>query len=83
MGGGVIFKGREANQYNDIHAAKYWRDKNGVKHKVTPADGDVNSATVKRQTKSPQEIEAARRREKVRAKRRRISESYRRSMERP
>ena len=27
-GGAVIIAGREANQYRDIRAAKYWRDKN-------------------------------------------------------
>jgi putative FmdB family regulatory protein len=28
---GYVVKGREANQYNCIQQAKYWRDKNGVR----------------------------------------------------
>lgn len=54
-GGGVIIAGREANQYRDIHAAKYWRDKNGVRHPVTAADGYSTSSTVNRQTATPGE----------------------------
>lgn len=57
-GGGIIIAGREANQYRDIHAAKYWRDKNGVRHPVTVADGYTTSATVNRQTATPGEARA-------------------------
>lgn len=75
---GFIFKGRQANQYADIKAAKYWRDVNGDLHPVTPADGDLNSATVNRQTRSPQEIEYRRKQEKARKKKIRARQSYRR-----
>jgi len=55
-GGGIIIAGREANQFNDIKAAKYWRDKNGVRHSVTSADGYSTSATVNKQTATAAEI---------------------------
>lgn len=56
---GVIWKGRQMNQYGDCRGAKYWRDKNGVRHEVGPGDGDVNSPTVSnRVTASPEQIEA-------------------------
>lgn len=55
-GSGIIIAGREANQYSDIHAAKYWRDKNGDRHLVTAADGYSTSSTVNRQTATPNEI---------------------------
>ena len=46
------------NNYNDVRHAKYWRDKNGVRHKVTNADGYSNSPTVSRRvTASPEQIE--------------------------
>jgi putative FmdB family regulatory protein len=57
-GSGIIIAGREANQYGDIHAAKYWRDKNGVRHAVTAADGHSTSATVNKQTATPAEAKA-------------------------
>ena len=53
---GVIIKGREANQFNDIHAAKFWRDKNGERHPVTAADGYSTSSTVTRQSSTPGEV---------------------------
>lgn len=52
---GIIIKGREANQFNDIQAAKYWRDKNGVRHPVTPSDGFSTSSTVNQSTVTPGE----------------------------
>jgi len=48
--GAIIIAGREANQYADIKQAKYWRDKNGIKHRVTDADGHTGSATVTKKT---------------------------------
>lgn len=57
-GAGVIIAGREANQFNDIKAAKYWRDKNGNRHLVTAADGYSTSATVNRQTATEAEIKS-------------------------
>lgn len=59
-GGAVIIAGREANQYSDIKAAKYWRDKNGVRHRVRASDGYSTSSTVKRQTVSPEEAKRRR-----------------------
>ena len=61
-GGAVIISGREANQYRDIKAARYWRDKNGVRHKVTEADGYTGSSTVKEQTASPDQVKARKKR---------------------
>lgn len=57
---GIVIKGREANQFNDIKTAKYWRDKNGVRHLVTAADGYSTSSTVNRQTVAPAEAKANR-----------------------
>lgn len=53
----VVIKNREANQYAEVKSAKYWRDKNGVRHKVTAADGHSGSATVTKQTASPELVE--------------------------
>ena len=72
----IIVKGREANQYADIRKAKYWRDKNGVRHKVTAADGSSKSSTVSRQTASPQEVEARKKKARADAKKQRTSRSY-------
>lgn len=55
---GIIIAGREANQYNDVKAARYWRDKNGVRHPVTAADGYSTSSTVNRQTATDDEAKA-------------------------
>ncbi len=72
--GGFIFKGRAANQYNDIKLAKYWRDDNGVKHRVTESDGSTNCPTAQRSERKPQEeaeaISSRRVRRKARSKRR-------------
>ncbi len=54
--GGIIVPGREANQFADIQSAKYWRDKNGVRHKVTASDGHSGAPTIKKQTATPREI---------------------------
>jgi putative FmdB family regulatory protein len=75
---GYIIKNREANQFKDIRQAKYWRDKNGVRHKVTPADGTSKSATVSKQTKSPEEVAAAKKRDAVISKKARAEASYKR-----
>jgi len=77
-GGAVIIKGKEANQYNDIQYAKYWRDKNGVRHKVTPADGSSKSATVSQQLISPEEAQKRTKEDKKRLKKEQSKESYRR-----
>lgn len=57
-GGGIIIAGREANQFNDVKAARYWRDKNGDRHLVTAADGYSTSSTVNRQTSTDAEVKA-------------------------
>ena len=77
--GGVIMKGRGANEYNDILKAKYWRDHNGVRHKVTGGDGHTGSGTVsKKQTRTPEEVAAIKKRAGQRRKRKRTQESYQR-----
>lgn len=55
---GHVIKGRQINTYNDVLKAKYWRDKNGIRHRVTPADGHSKSSTVDKQTASPELIAA-------------------------
>jgi putative FmdB family regulatory protein len=55
-GGAVLIGGREANQYADIKHARYWRDKNGIRHRVTDADGYTTSGTVNKQTATPEQI---------------------------
>ena len=77
-GGAIIIGGREANQYADILKAKYWRDKNGVRHKVGPGDGHTGSGTVSKQTATPEEVKARKARDKKASKKYRIEESYRR-----
>jgi len=74
--GGIVMKNREANQYSDIKYAKYWRDKNGIRHKVTSADGTSKSATVSKQTASPQEVVARKKHAQALAKKRRNEVSY-------
>ena len=57
--GAFVFKGRQMNQYNIVKNSKYWTDQNGVRHKVTPADGSTHSPTVpSRVTASPEQISA-------------------------
>jgi len=76
---GIIIKGRQANQYNDIKRAKYWRDHNGVRHKVTSGDGHSQSPTVSRkQTKSPEEVAAIKKRASIQRKKQRTEASYQR-----
>ena len=66
-----ITPGRQANQYSDVKAAKYWRDNNGVRHKVTAADGSRGSPTVSRKvTASPAMIKARKEADKKRTKNR-------------
>jgi hypothetical protein len=61
------------NQYSDVKAARYWRDKNGVRHPVTAADGYVGSGTVdRRQTASPDQIKKRKQRDKKVSKEQRL-----------
>ncbi len=72
-----IDRNRQANQYNDVKVSKYWRDKNGDRHRVTPADGSANSPTTSsRITASPAEIEAKKRRDAAKSKKQRSDASY-------
>lgn len=72
-GCGVIIAGREANQYKDIHTAKYWRDKNGVRHLVTTADGYSTSSTVNKQTATAAEAKANKVKDRKAEKRKRMN----------
>ena len=61
---GCVFRGRQMNQMNDVKYAKYWRDNNGIRHKVTAADGSLNSPTVSSKiTASPELAEARKKRD--------------------
>lgn len=81
--GGVVIKNRQVNQYNDCKYAKYWRDQNGVRHKIGPGDGHSNSPTVpKRQTASPDQIKERIRRDKIKSQKTRSNESYNRFVKR-
>jgi len=77
--GGVVIKGRGANQYNDILKAKYWRDHNGTRHKVTAGDGHSKAGTVsKKQIRTPEEIAIIKKHAEQQRKRQRIQQSYQR-----
>ena len=77
--GGIVMRGRQMNQYNDCLVSKYWRDQNGVRHKVGLGDGHSNSPTVpKRKTASPAQVEARIQQDKKVAKKQRSEDSYRR-----
>ena len=61
-----IMRGRSMNNYNDCKAAKYWRDQNGIRHRVTAADGSSSSPTVSRkQTATPEQIKARKQKDKA------------------
>lgn len=75
---GVIIKNLEMNQYKDVLSSRYWRDKNGVRHKVTPGDGHSGSTTVNRQTVSPEVAKARKKRDRAQGKTNRIKGSYQR-----
>ena len=76
-GAAVIMKGREANQYNDIKAAKYWRDRDGIRHRVGPGDGNSKSPTASRKRRhTDEQIAAIKKRDKQLDKKRREQTSY-------
>lgn len=78
-GAAIIIAGRQANQYNDIKKAKYWRDHNGVRHRVTPADGSSKSGTPSRkQTKTPEEVAQIKKNAAAQQKKAREAASYKR-----
>lgn len=77
--GGIIIGGRQANQYNDCKGAKYWRDKNGVRHRVTEADGHSNAPTsTSKQYNSPEQIKALKAADKAKSAKQRQQQSYNR-----
>lgn len=55
------FAKKQANQYPEVLKAKYWRDQNGIRHRVTSSDGHAKSPTVSRQKTVPPEVAEARR----------------------
>lgn len=77
MPGAIVIKGRMANQYSDIKKAKYWRDHNGVRHKVTEGDGHSGSPTVsKKPTRTPEEVQQIKKNVAAKQKQKRIKDSY-------
>lgn len=70
--GAVFMGGKEANQYADIKSARYWRDKNGTRHQVTQADGYSGSATVSRQTATPDEIRTKKKKDRKKSSKDRL-----------
>ena len=81
--GGVVFLHREMSQYNDVLKSKYWRDKNGDLHRVTPSDGDIRASGVgRRQKASPQEVENKKKRDEKIRKYKRREQSYQRFLKR-
>lgn len=75
--GGVVVSDRAANQYSDILKAKYWRDHNGVRHKVTAGDGHSGSGTVsKKQIRTTEEVAAIKKLAKQQSKQKRTQQSY-------
>lgn len=72
-GVGVIIGGREANQYNDIKHARYWRDKNGIRHPVTTADGYSGSATVSKQTATSDQVQEQKKKDMKKANKERLA----------
>jgi predicted nucleic acid-binding Zn ribbon protein len=78
--GGVIMSGKEINQYSDVKGAKYWRDSNGVRHKVTNSDGSSKSPTISNRNSAPQEtIKRRKMIDAAKDKRKRRIESYNRA----
>lgn len=76
---GFINLNREVNQYNDVKGAKFWRDKNGIRHRVTDADGLASSPTVSsRKFRSDEEVAAIKKQAAKRRTRRLSEQSYKR-----
>ena len=75
---GIIIKGKQPNQYNDCKGVKYWRDKNGVRHKVTASDGHSKAPTVIKQIKSAEEVESIKKTASKLASKKRSKDSYKR-----
>jgi len=75
---GIIMGGKQMNQYSDVKCAKYWRDSDGNRHRVTASDGDSKSPTVSSKRKRTDEQARQKiRRERKQAKRQRQEAAYR------
>ncbi len=78
-----ITTGKQVNQYNDVKGARYWRDKDGNRHRVTQSDGSSGSPTVSSKRKrTDEQVSALKKRERETLKRQRSAESYRRYVDR-
>lgn len=75
----VVVKGREANQYADIKHAGFWRDKNGIKHRVRQGDGHSGAPTISKQTVSPEQLKLQEKIEKKMGQQRRLKEQAQRA----
>ena len=74
-----IMKGKQVNQYSDVIGAKYWRDADGNRHKVTPADGLSSSPTVSSKRKrTDKQVAALKKKQRPVLRDDRIVESYQR-----
>jgi len=79
----VIMGGKQANQYNDVKGSKYWRDKNGVRHRVTSTDGDSKSPTAtSKQYHSPEQVSALKEKDARKDQRKRAAASRQRTLQR-
>jgi len=76
-GGAVIVKGKSPNNYPEVLKAKYWRDKNGVRHAVTSGDGHSKAPTVTKQTVTPEEAQSRTKAAREFNKKQRSKRSYR------
>jgi len=76
-GGGFIIGSKQMNQYNDVKAAKAWRDKDGNLHPVRPSDGRSSSPTApNKKTRSDEEIKAMKKHDALKRKKQRNQASY-------
>ncbi len=79
LGTGFIFKGKQANQYNDIKKARFWRDQDGNRWPVTASDGSSNSPTVsKKRQRTDEQVKQIVKARKAAAKKKRNQNSYKR-----
>lgn len=73
----IINKNRSLNQYNCVQGAKYWRDANGNRHRVTESDGHRKSAPLSvKKTRTDEQIAAMKKADAKKDKKRRNEESY-------
>ena len=73
----VHYGKRQANQYEACKGAKYWRDNDGNRHRVTAADGDPKSPTVSsKRTRSDEQVAAIKKQASKERQKRLSRESY-------